>query len=67
MCGGARGKDKKRNESCVCLKRLLTRDGSMLMKLTYSELKDSKKMMMNEDDIIRDYRKFDVGAVCVGL
>lgn len=23
----------------------------MLMKLTYSELKDSKKMMMNEDDI----------------
>lgn len=40
----------------------------MLMKLTYSELKDSKKMMMNEDDIIRDYRKkFDVGAVCVGL
>lgn len=44
-CGWVRGED--RDDLSVCLERLLTRNGSMLMKLTCSELKDSKKLMMN--------------------
>lgn len=46
----------ERNDLVSASNSCLLGMGSMLMKLTYSELKDSKKMMMNEHDI-RDYRK----------
>lgn len=41
----------ERNDLVSASRGCLLEMGSMLMKLTYSELKDSKKMMMNEDDI----------------